>query len=234
MSTKAIDQAQALVKSGKVDEARNLLLEQGFVRRYDPEIGTAYPKLIPPTPLLSIRLKGDLLRVADHDPDVRYQALAVMLREVFGEASPDIRAWCADPRATDVLIRALRDEEPRVVEKAAGVLSMVLSRYFADVRAFEPLSGLLKSRRKQTRVYATYGIGYLAHPDRWRALLPMFKDTTTDVRRTAVRVAVFNAPGSAMPDDTRSELMAEMHRLLSDPDTSTRGMAKTVLQDMGK
>lgn len=233
MSTKAIDQAKALVRAGKVDEARTLLLEQGFVRRHDAEIENIYPNLIPPPSLLSARLTGDLLRVADPDPDVRYQALMVMQREVFGEASPDIRAWCADPRATDVLIRALRDDEPRVVEKAAGVLSMVLSRYFADIRAFEPLAGLLKSRRKQTRVYATYGIGYLAHPDRWRALLPIFQDTATDVRRTAVRVAVFNAPGSAMTDETRSKLLAGLRRLLADPDTSTRGMAETALQDLG-
>lgn len=233
MGTNAIARAQTLIKDGKVEEAKELLLDEGFVRRHDPDIESAYPKLIPPNPLLEARLKGELARVADPDPEVRYKTLAAILREVFGEWSLDLKAWLTDPRSTAALTRALRDGRPDVAEKAAGVLSMVLSRYFADLRAFEPLADLLKSRRKLTRVYATYGIGYLAHPERWRVLLPMFRDRATDVRRTAVRTAAFNAAGSSMSPATRSELTEELRRLLGDKDASTRDMAETALQKLG-
>jgi HEAT repeat protein len=228
MSGNVVARAKQLVASKKIDEARKLLLDEGFVQRSDRAVQAAYLELIPPADAKP-ELNEPLRRLASSDPDVRYKAIQAISREMFQESSIPRQAWASDPRVTTVLIDALEDEDKRVVEEAAGVLAVIVGRYFADLRAFEPLVPLLESGRKQTRVNAVAAIGKLSHQDRWRVLLPMFKDKAAEVRRSAVRQVVFNGADGSIPGDVLPDVKSELRRLLTDKDASTKTMAKTAI-----
>lgn len=233
MGGTAITRAQELVDQGKIDEARDVLLEAGFVRSDDEAVQREFVRLIPQSPALAAH-RDILARVSARDAASRYKALNAISREVYQETSPDLKSWLADPRTTDVLIAAAGDNDPKVAQEAAAVLYIVLERYFADLRAFSPLVALLESKRKQTRLYAVFGIAELAHPERWKALLPMFKDRSAEVRKAACRAIVFNyGPGQAS-----KEIHAALHQhvteLQSDEDASVRDMAGKARQRLGR
>jgi HEAT repeat protein len=232
MSVDAVARARQLVAAKKTAEARKLLLEEGFAQRVDPAVQKAYLELIPATDAKP-ELKEPMRRLSSTDAEVRYKAIQAVSRDMFQESSIERQEWASDPRTTAALIAVLDDEDPRIVEEAAGALSVVLGKYFADLRAFDPLVRLLKSGRKQTRVYAVVGLGRLAHPLRWNVLLPMFGDKATDVRRAAVRQIAIRGADGKVPKDVLPQLKAELKRLLTDKDSATKGMAKTALEKLG-
>jgi HEAT repeat protein len=231
MSPNVIAQARQLLSSKKAGEAKKLLLDQGFVQESDPATQSAYLELIPPTNAKP-ELKEPLRRLSSSDRDVRYKAIQVISREMFKESSIERQEWASDPRTTAVLIGLLQDEDKRVVEEVSGILAVILGKYFADLRAFEPLVRLLASGRKQTRVNAVVAIGRLLHPDRWRVLQTMLRDKATEVRRAAVRQVAIRGAEGRIPDDVLPMLKSELRRLQTDPDSATKGMARTALEKL--
>jgi HEAT repeat protein len=229
MTANAIERAKAHLEDGEAEEARDLLLAEGYVRREDADIQRAYAKLLRPSGVLATKITEVTAAVSDPSAEARYKALSALAREVFKETSLHIKAWVADPRVTGLLIGALDDEDPRVVEKAAAILSVVVSRYFADLRAFEPLVALLESKRKQTRLYAVFSIPYLARPDRWDVLLPAFEDAAPEVRQTAVRGVLSDEALDELPAGTRTALADALRPFVKDKDPATKVMAERAL-----
>lgn len=229
MTATAIERAKAHIKSGETDEARDLLLTEGYVHREDADVQRAYPQLLKPSGVLAKKLAEVSAAVSEPSAEARYKALSALAREVFQETSEHLRAWLADPRVTDLWIQALGDDDPKVVEKAAAILSVVVSRYFADLRTFEPLSALLMSKRKQTRLYAVFSIPYLARPDRWDVLLPLFGDSAPEVRQTAVRGVLSDEALDQLPAKTRATLADVLRPFAQDKDATTRVMAERAL-----
>lgn len=233
MGGQTIRRAQELVDQGKIEEARDVLLEAGFVHGEDETVQREFVRLIPPSPAL-VEHRDVLARASAPDATSRYKALNAISREVYQETSTYLKSWLADPRTTDVLIAAAGDNDPKVAQEAAAVLYIVLERYFADLRAFHPLVALLESKRKQTRLYAVFGIAELAHPERWKALLPMFTDRSGEVRKAACRAIVFNFGPDQASKETHAALKQLVNELLSDEDASVRDMAEKARQRLGR
>jgi HEAT repeat protein len=232
MAGTAIKRAKKLVDLGKIEEARDILLAAGFVSGEDATVQREFVKLIPPSEALAEH-RDVLARVSARTPAARYKALHAIAREVYKETSTYLKSWLADPRTTDVLIAAAADPDPKVAQEAACVLYIVLDRYFADRRAFQPLAALLHSKQKQTRLYAVFAIAALDHPDRWNVLLPAFEDRSVDVRKAACRAVVFNyRPGQASKG-TLATLKQLVDERLSDPVAPVRSMAANARQQLG-
>jgi HEAT repeat protein len=232
MTIGIVERARALLAAGQAVAARDLLLAEGFVKCQEPELQRVFPELIPPSPSLARRLESLETALSRPDAEARYNALKAISRDVFQETSLHIKEWAADPRFIDPLIGALSDPDPKVVEEAAAVLSVVVSRYFADQRMFEPLVRLLQSRRKKTRLYAVTAIAHLTHPHRWQALLPVFRDPAHEVRHAACRAVLFNLDVVEVSPDLRAALKTELRARVADENTTTRAMAERALQKL--
>jgi len=228
-SASIISKAKEFLVKNQPEKARKLLLKEGFIRRLDPSIQEAYEQLVPPGGALREQLEGSLAFLKDSDPNVRYKAASRLCKEALKEWSFHREAWLADPRTTSPLIQTLSDEDPKVAEKAAAALAAIMRSYFPDLRAFEPLVRLLRSRRKNTRLYAVLGIGSVNYKQRWDILLEMLNDTTTEVRRGACRSLIDSLDDCKIATTTKSKLIARLQTLLSDKDDTIRAMADTVL-----
>lgn len=232
MAHNTIQRARALVSAGEREAAKELLLREGFIEADEPQVQRAYGDLIPPGERLAEKLRGVLANLSAPEPKVRAAAAEALAREVFKEFSTHLKEWLADPRTTDLLLAALADPDPKVAEKVAGVLSVIVSRYFPDRRVFEPMRALLQSRRMQTRLYAVFALQHLAHGDQWRVLVPTFADPAKGVRHAACRAVVFDLVPGELSKPTREDLARALRDLRSDPDAATRAMAEKALRKL--
>jgi HEAT repeat protein len=157
-----VAQASLLLKEDQRHEAQELLLVEGFVKRADPTIQTAYLEMIPASPtLLEIQAESyDYLQ--DADAKVRLKAVTRIARECARVYPRNSVRWMRDPRATEPLMQtAVNDPDRKVAEKALLALGRILCSYFPDQRALPVLLLKLKDSAQVARASSIGGIGCL-------------------------------------------------------------------------
>jgi hypothetical protein len=231
-SESLISKAKELVAKGEADKARDLLLEEGFTARLDPEIQAVYPHVILPSKQLQDLLDGPLKLLKDKSPTARYRGADMICKEALKEYSVHRKISLGDPRTTGPLIEALDDTDPKVVEKAAAALGAILRRYFPDIRAFKRLTKLLKSPKKKERLYAVLGIGALGHEERWPLLLKMFDDRAGEVVRGVCRSLLDFLPDSGLDPVVTTKLIAQLKELIPVADNDTRPLCVSIIRKL--
>ena len=78
------------------------------------------------------------------------------------------------------LIRALRDRDPSIRERAAEILGII-----ADVRAVDPLIAALRDKDELVRLKAVNALGDIGHPRSKEPLMAAMADTDPSVRDKA-------------------------------------------------
>lgn len=225
-----LSKAKDLLAKHELKLAKELLLNEGYILQLEPAIQVFFLKNIPPDEELIKQLNGPLGQLKNKDPKIRLEAARTLCKEVLKEWSEFRKAWLADPRAIDPLVAALGDSDVKVVEKAACALAATMRSYFADLRAFEPLLQLLKSPRKDCRLYAILGIGSVNHPDRWEVILDFLSDKAEEVRRGACRGLVdFLVVDVVVKPTTKRQLIARLEEMTAEKDHFIRAAAETVL-----
>ena len=182
-------QARRLLAEGRLDEARELLLIEAFVKRDEPELQTAYLELIPPTPtLLEIQAESyDDLR--DPDVKVRLKAATRITRECTKVYPRHSVRWMRDPRATAPLMQAAAsDPDAKVADKALQALTCILCSYFPDQRALPVLLSRLKDSRQEARASAIGGLGCLRREELLEPLVDLLERGTERDRDLVVAV----------------------------------------------
>jgi HEAT repeat protein len=225
-----ITDARRKLAAGDLEGARDLLLDAGYVRQLEPRVQQAFLKLIPMSP------PPDALwqQLADADPGVRWTAAKAFRRAAMKEWHIDRKKWLADPRVHDRLLELIeRDEDPAVVEEAAGAIAFNIPRYLADLRAFEPLRRLLVSSRKTTRSHAVFGLGFLHTPERWQALIPMLNDPFEDVRSQVLGAIAEATVGPQFDPRDLQVLRPALPSFLDHSDPNVREVAAVGLARIG-
>lgn len=233
-SKEVILKAKKLIGDNKLEKARELLLEEGFVSELDETVQKAFETLMPPGELLKDKMNGVLRLLKDPDRRLRYKSADSVRRDSLKEWSVHLKEWLADPRTTGSLIESLKDEDSKVAEAAAAALSGIIRGYFPDMRAFAPLINALKSSRKNMRLYAVLGIGSIRHKDRWEVLVTALKDSATEVRRAACMSVVQNLHGSRIDTSIKEKLRTQLQELMLDKDGATRRMAENAIRCLGE
>lgn len=225
-----IAEARQRIAGGDAEGARDLLVEAGYVRQLDRKVQQAFLKLIPMSPVPG----GLWEQLADTDPAVRRGAAKAIRRAAMKEWHIDRKKWLADPRVHDRLLGLIeQDEDPAVVEEAAGAIAFNIPRYLNDLRAFEPLRRLLSSSRKTTRFHAAFGLGFLQTPERWQVLIPMLNDRAENVRMQ-VAIAIGNATvGPQFDSGDLQALRPILPPLLGHSDAKVREVAAAGLARIG-
>jgi hypothetical protein len=100
-----IARAETLLKGGKVDDARELLLEEGYVLRSEPKIQSVFLERIPILGTLRKILDERYRSIDDDDPKVRFKSLSAVNRELCRQTLRDNVFWMRDPRAADPIIK---------------------------------------------------------------------------------------------------------------------------------
>ena len=228
-----ISQAKNLLSQNQLEKARDLLLEAGFTRELNPKVQEAFLKLIPVNQDLEAQLSGTIRQLQDPNPKVRRSAARRIRVEAMKEFTLKRKAWMADPRVTGPLIKALEDSNDLVVEEAAGALARVIMRYLPDLRAFDPLTRLLQSKKKTTRHYAVLGVGWLDRGDRWDLLAPFIVDGALEVRRAASRVIAFKAQGASISAKTKVAMREALEKAAEDKDRLLADLARNAIATLG-
>lgn len=232
-----VTEAKDLLSQNQPDKARELLASAAFTKSLDPKAQQAFQDLFPPSEALQSELSDLLPKLGSKDPKSRRTAAQRVRREAMKEFTIKRKAWMADPRLTDALMRSLEAEnDPAVQEEIAGALAHTIIRYFPDLRAFPLLETLLSNRKKKTREYAVLGLGWLEDDRRWPLLAPLLKDPALEVRRAVCRVIAFKAQQSHVDEEARAAMLALLSPLMKDKDKLLQdfaGSAYAALQRTG-
>ncbi len=228
----AVTKAEQLVAQERLAEAREMLLDAGYVARLDPEAQAAYEKLIPAGETLKKHLAGAFDQLRASGAPARLKAAKWLSREALKAYSRDRKEWMGDPRATGPLIAALDDEDQKVVAEAATALAMIIVRYFRDLRAFPALARLLQNPQKEVRLFAARAIGYLGHKDRWTALLPLLQDGVAKVRNEICLAVMGAARRGELGSADKKKLLRPLIAALDDDDGEVRRAAANAILDL--
>jgi len=222
----AIAEAKSLLSRNQPDEARALLASASFTENLDPKAQQAFQEMFPPSDALEAELTDLLPKLGSKDSKSRRAAAHRVRREAMKEFTLKRKAWMADPRLTDALMRSLEAEsDPAVQEEITGALAHTIIRYFPDLRAFPLLENLLSNRKKKTREYAVLGLGWLHADRRWALLAPLLKDPALEVRRAVCRVIAFKAQQAHVDQETKNTMLASLSPLMKDKDNLLQDLA---------
>jgi HEAT repeat protein len=229
MPNDAVGRAERLAASGRRDEARRLLLQEGFMSGAEPAARDAFYRLFPPSPALLAYLEGSVRQLGAPGADVRRKAARAIRVDAMKGYSVRKEEWLGDPRTTAPLIEALKDPDPAVVEEGVGALAEIVARYFADQRALSALMGLLAHQRRNVRFFAVRSLGHLYGEERWTAVLPLLADRVADVRGEAY-MAMYRAQGlGTLTTPERIRLLPVLLSGLDDPDKGVRVRATNTI-----
>jgi HEAT repeat protein len=226
-----IAQAKQWLKAGKWEEAKELLIEEGFQKRIDPVIVRAYEKLIPPRAPLLEHLDKELAQLQAVDPKVRKAAADAINKQARAEGSIYASEWLADPRTTGALLNALAKEQDVLVSEAlASALASICFRHMQDLRVFDPMCALLASKRMKTRSSAVCALGYLRSDDKWAQLVPMLCDKSAEVRDSACYALMNKNDDEVLPPQVLKTAIHSLKAAKKDPNGTVRAHALIALE----
>jgi hypothetical protein len=186
---KTIAAAKALLASKDADAAAKLLLEEGFIKRSQPEIQAAYLDLIPPGKTLREMLSSVYRGLDDPKVAVRRKVSMQLARELSRTAVRDNVRWMRDPRAVDPLIDAMEDSDSVVRERVLGALMRLVNRFFPDQRTAPIFIRYLNDEKQSNRFNAISGIGCLRQESLLEHLVrPLAEGTDEDRAQVAAQL----------------------------------------------
>lgn len=174
-----IQKAEKLLEQGHQTDAKDLLLNEGFVKRLNPDIQKAYLTLIPESEELLREKKTSLEELFSPNVNKRIKASSYIFKEGRREFAHS-RAWLGDPRTIDLLFAALQDKEPKVIENITGALWMIShgGRYNRDLRIYNKLLELVASDHNETVRNAALGLQNYALTSKYQVLLTVLPKQT--------------------------------------------------------
>jgi len=211
-SEEIIAQARGLLSEGKTADAKNLLLEKGYIEKSDAEIQKRFAELIPESPELSKEKQESLKKLFDADSKVRAKAADFIHRQALKSNHKLIESWQKDPRTIDILFDALADENPKVVAETTGALGAIARRYFRDLRIYAKLLEILKLKNKDAVYYAALHLDHYRIDSKWDELLEILEDKTTPKIAGAI---LGNINNSSEISQSRKEILKERLTKLS-------------------
>lgn len=184
---RTLAQARRLLTEGRLDDARELLLVEAYVKRDEPTLQAAYLKLIPPTPTLLEIQAESYNDLRDPDAKVRLKAATRITRECTKVYPRHSVRWMRDPRATAPLMQsATGDPDAKVADKTLHALACILCSYFPDQRALPVLLSRLKDTRQEARASAISGLGCLRREELLDHFVDLLERGTTRDRELVI------------------------------------------------
>ncbi|MDG9669401.1 HEAT repeat domain-containing protein [Hahella sp. CR1] len=222
--TQLIAKAQTLLQQGALEEARELLLQEGFVQGDNPLLQNAYYELIPIDEALKAKLSP--LKSALQPPfdDSAVKAVAAVAKEAARATNKATYAWIRDPRVTDVLIDALSHGKARLVKETALALAHIVHRYFADYRVRAAFVPLLSNGNKTVRRVACGVVGRWPDEAIVAMLAPLMEDKEAEVRQEATKTLA-GLPRESIPELALALFESALIARLQDTDPTVRDIA---------
>jgi hypothetical protein len=238
-----IRSAAQMLADGAMHEAQELLLVEGYIKRLEPSIQEAYLRMIPIGPVLGEMLGEAYPGLSDPDPRIRSKSITSLLREFAKEKLRGNTRWMRDPRASEPIIEAVKDDDRKVAQRALRALSRLVCRYFPDQRTLPTFVSMLSHRKQEVRVDAISGVGCLRREDALKHLVPLIEHGT-DEDRTAVSGQIWGLSLETFQhtyqypiewtDDGRRFWRTKMESALSDSAVSVRKQSARALRQLGE
>ncbi|MCD8455097.1 hypothetical protein LNJ08_11920 [Tenacibaculum finnmarkense genomovar ulcerans] len=120
-------------------EARDLLLDNGFIRGKNEELQKAYHEIFPSNKSLEKELNGVLKEIQSKDEIIKLKASKFLEKAPREEVGMDSKLWLKEPKTIEILCNALENESnEKVMENLILCLGNIASRYgYDDIAVFE-------------------------------------------------------------------------------------------------
>lgn len=199
-SAAIIGEAKGLLHLGKNREARDLLLQEGYVKRLVPEFQTAFLELFPPSQELLNEEKTTFRKLVSQQLNVRLEAARYLCGQAHNEITIKREAWLKDPRTVDVLLAAARDNEPKTLAEISLALAALAERYYKDLRMYPVLRELIRHSAREVQWGALRGVcTFYQCPDQWDVLIPFLVSRSPAKFKGAIARAIYVGPKEMRP-----------------------------------
>ncbi|MBX7221874.1 MAG: hypothetical protein K1Y36_18115 [Blastocatellia bacterium] len=195
-----IGEAKGLLQLGKNREARDLLLQEGYVNRLVPEIQNAFLELFAPSQELLNEEQTTFRKLVSQQPKIRFEAARYLCRQAHNEINIKREAWLKDPRTVDVLLAAARDDEPKTLAEIALALAALAGRYYQDLRMYPVLQELIRHSAREVQWGALRGVcEFYQCPDQWDVLIPFLVSRSPAKFKGTIAHAIYTGPRELRP-----------------------------------
>ncbi len=184
-------QAREFISQNKLEDARELLLLNGYINHHEKAIQKAYLELIPERLPLNEKLSRDSLNLFSEDPAIRIKAASSINGVSRGNWTKELKYCLADPRTISLLLKTLEDNE-KVLFYSINSLGMIGQRYdYNDYRIFDALVGLYKKDvADKLKIAIAQAIPQFTSEVGWRITMETLRCKPAKLARLTVGLAV--------------------------------------------
>lgn len=174
-SQEIIKQAENLMQAGNSEDAREMLLREGYFKQLDPVVQQALLSWFPQPVAFNQEVQtatedlfsSDVLLRRKASKYIALRALRGMPDSLIG-VSVIIESWIRDPRTVDIFLKALGDSDAKVVADITIALGMFCLRYdYPDIRIYNHVENLFDHPSSEVKINAVTAIKYFPYSEKW-------------------------------------------------------------------
>lgn len=209
--SKSDDQAAIRKAIRLVLEARNELLQQGFVRGNSRRVRSAFFDLFPATRELSRELESSLGDLREGEAPARKKAAKYIEAQSRKSKTVPLEMWLKDPRTVEVLVAAVDDSDEEVVINVALALGNIASRYqFPAPEAFDALETMYADAPATTKIVLAIAIAPFPNQAKWTLLVDALRGGASGKRNKWLPLLLDRLRSAGRPDRNTSAAFAEL------------------------
>lgn len=135
-------------------EARDLLLDNGFIKYKDIKIQKAYFELFGDNQALESELKKSLNDIKSSNEDIRLTAAKGLEKTVRAEVNMNLKLWLKDPRTIDILSTVIDTEKnEKILENIILCLGNLATRYeYKDLDVFKKITSKFEEASTRLKI----------------------------------------------------------------------------------
>lgn len=189
-------------------DARDLLLNEGFINFYNEEIKKVYWELFSDNKYFEEKHKTVLHDIQSKDTSTRLNASKKIAKEPYEEYSNFRKFWLKDPRTIDILLHVLENEkEEEILLNLVNFFGQNAIRYsYDDINIFEKI--IIKYDKVSNKGKITIASNCLLFPTekKWNYVLDAIK-----LKPYSEVITKFDVPllisKKEIPNDLRKEIL---------------------------
>jgi len=184
-------------------EARDILLNSGFIDNKNVELQNAFYDIFPPSKEFLKEVNSSFKNLFSDDVSIRRKTSSYLEKQPRKSMNGYLQLWLKDPRTIDLLLKALDDNDAKVLENIILCLGNIADRYnYNDLNIYHKLVDLYDKVSDNLKITIAQSIGSFHIKDKWDIILKTLNMTSTGKTYEILGTVVFSH-GEDMPIDMK-------------------------------
>lgn len=209
-SQKIVEEAKKLIQVGNSEEAKKLLLCEGYFRQLDSIVQQAFKSWFAQPVAFNPEMQTAIDDLFSDDVFIRRKASSYISRKALGTISGKIGECIRDPRTLDILLKALADPDEKVVANITIALAMFCSRYqHPDLRIYDHVKDLFVNHSAEVKIHAVMAIQLFPFSEKWNYIYSVL-DKKPSIRAKLVIGQALIEYGDKMDKEHRNRILPKV------------------------